>query len=221
VRVCPACGGENADGNRFCGSCGAALAAAPAGRRRLVTSVLCDLSGSTALGEAADPEAVYGLIRAYFDVARAALEGHGGTVEKFIGDAVIGMFGRDEPRSDDALRACRAALEIQDGLAALNLELESRSARPIAVRIGVETREVAAGGAVSAVEIDGSSLAFLGDAVNAAGRLERRAAPGEVLIGESTYRLVQGAVTAEAVALLSDEGGSDALVAYRLSAANG
>ena len=129
MQTCDACATENPDGHRFCGSCGAALTAPAVERRKLVTSVFCDLSGSTAIGERVDAETVFELMRSYFDEARAALERHGGAVEKFIGDAVVGMFGVPEAHEDDALRACRAALEIQERIAALNVELTERSGR--------------------------------------------------------------------------------------------
>jgi class 3 adenylate cyclase len=93
MRVCAGCGGENPEGHRFCGFCAAPLAEAAVERRKLVTSVFCDLSGSTQLAERVDAEAVYGLMRSYFVEARSALERHGGSVEKFVGDAVVGMFG--------------------------------------------------------------------------------------------------------------------------------
>ena len=96
------------------------MAAPAVDRRKLVTSVVCDLSGSTAMGEAVDAEAVFELMRSYFDTARGALERHGGAVEKFIGDAVVGMFGVPEAHEDDALRACRAALEIQERMRTLD-----------------------------------------------------------------------------------------------------
>src|SRR4029077_17775535 len=138
------------------------------------TLVFCDVSGSTATGERADAEAVRASMLSYFTEARAVLEGHRGTVEKFIGDAVMAAFGVPQVHEDDALRACRAALEIQELL----------SPR-IALRIGVNTGEVVSG--------DSSSRETFatGDAVNVAARLEQAAAPGDVLIGESTYRLVR------------------------------
>jgi len=215
VVVCPACASENADGNRFCGSCGAALTAPAVERRRLVTAVFCDLSGSTALGERADAEAVYGLMRAYFDAARAAIERHGGSVEKFIGDAVVGMFGVPEAHADDALRACRAAIEIQERLVGLNDDLEKRFGTGLAVRIGVNTGEV-----VSRDSEASSGVVVLGGALTVAARLEQAAAPDEILIGAATERLVRGGVTVEPVAPLEAKGKDEPLVAYRLTAAN-
>jgi class 3 adenylate cyclase len=156
-------------------------------RRRLVTSVFCDLSGSTSLTEKIDPEAAYSVIRSYFDEARQAFEQHGGTIEKFIGDAVVATFGLPEERDDDAVRACRAALDIQSRMGRLNEELGHRFRAGIAVRIGVSTGDVVGG--------DGAPV--LGEAVTFAARLERAASPGEVLISESTYARARGSVTVE------------------------
>ena len=129
---CTSCGLASAVGARFCGGCGASLAA-PADAdivRKTVTVLFVDLVGSTALGEQVDPESLRSVQTRYFDAARSALERHGGTVEKFIGDAVVGMFGVPEAHEDDALRACRAALEIQEETTRLN----------IPVRTGVNVR---------------------------------------------------------------------------------
>src|SRR4051812_28131601 len=212
VRICAACRGENPDGFRHCGHCGAALTAPTVGRRKLATLLFCDLSGSTAMGERVDPETVRELMLSYFAEARSALEGHGGTVEKFIGDAVVAAFGVPQVHEDDALRACRAALEIQARLAALSADLERRYGSGIAVRIGVNTGEVVAGDSST------RQTFVTGDAVNVAARLEQAAAPGEVLLGESTYRLVRDAVTAEAVEPLAAKGKSEPLTAFRLAA---
>ena len=113
--ICPACGAENRAGARFCDSCGAALPAEAVREvRKVVTVLFCDVTGSTALGERLDPETLRGVMSDYFAVARAAIERHGGTVEKFIGDAVMAVFGVPTVREDDALRAVRAALELRD-----------------------------------------------------------------------------------------------------------
>ncbi len=175
--VCPSCAAENRDEARFCDACGAPLtASAPASeQRKTVTVLFCDVTGSTALGERLDPEALRATMGRYFDVARAAIERHGGTVEKFIGDAVMAVFGVPQVHEDDALRAVRAALELRDAV-------------EIDVRIGVNTGGVVTG--------SGDSL-VTGDAVNVAARLEQAAAPGEVLIGAETYGLIRDAVEAE------------------------
>jgi class 3 adenylate cyclase/tetratricopeptide (TPR) repeat protein len=206
AQVCPACGAENPEGSRFCNACAAPLTAPVSERRRLATLVFCDLVGSTALGERVDPEAVKELLGLYFAEMRAALEAHGGVVEKFIGDAVVGVFGVPVSHEDDALRACRAALEMRARLEALNPELERRFGLGLEVRIGVNS-----GGVV------GSRETFVtGDAANVAARLEQAAGPGEVLLGEASYRLVRGEVRVEPLGPLKAKGKSEPLTAYRL-----
>jgi predicted ATPase/class 3 adenylate cyclase len=172
------------------------------------------LSGSTELGERVDSESVFELMRSYFDLARTSLEGHGGAVEKFIGDAVVGMFGVPQANEDDALRACRAALEIQDRIA----ELGGSHRVGIAVRIGVNTGEVVAGDAARREMFASGNAVVLGDSVNVAARLEQAALPGEVLIGEETYRLVRHAASLERLPAIEAKGKSEPLVAYRLVA---
>ena len=115
--ICASCGQENPEGFRLCGMCGAALAGpAPAGeQRKTVTAVFCDVSGSTALGEMLDPESLRHVMARYFDEMRMVIERHGGTVEKFIGDAVMAVFGVPQTHEDDALRAVRAAAEMRGG----------------------------------------------------------------------------------------------------------
>ena len=193
--ICASCGAENREGASFCDVCGAGLAeASPREQRKLVTILFCDVSGSTAFAESRDPEAVRAVMARYFDVARAAIERHGGTVEKFIGDAVMAVFGVPLVREDDALRAVRAAEELRDQV-------------EIPVRIGVNTGEVVTGG--------GDSL-VTGDAVNVAARLEQSAGTGEVLLGAQTYALVRDAIDAELLGPLEAKGKSEPLTAYRL-----
>src|SRR5690242_2784292 len=124
--VCSACGAENRAGARFCDSCGAPLSAGAAARevRKVVTVLFCDVTGSTALGERIDPESLRRMMSRYFETARAVVERHGGTVEKFIGDAVMAVFGVPTVHEDDALRAVRAADELRRALGGLNEELE-------------------------------------------------------------------------------------------------
>ena len=193
MRVCPSCGVENPDEARFCMACASPLAEpAPSHEvRKSVTVVFCDVTGSTALGELLDPEALRRVMARYFDTMKVAIERHGGTVEKFIGDAVMAVFGIPQVHEDDALRAVRAAVEMREGLLDLNKELERDHGVTLASRIGVNTGEVVAGDPAT-----GQAL-VTGDAVNTAARLEQAAAPGEILIGEETYRLTRDAVRAE------------------------
>jgi class 3 adenylate cyclase len=125
MAACPECGRENAEDARFCSGCGEALTPRPPERRKQATLLFCDVVGSTALGERVDPEAVREIMVRYFEQARAAIERHGGTVEKFAGDAVMAVFGVPVAHEDDAVRAVRAASELQGGVAELNRELES------------------------------------------------------------------------------------------------
>ena len=213
MRVCTRCGEANSDQAKFCQSCGNPLPveeSGPTERRKLVTLVFCDLTGSTKLGEALDPEALRRVITRYFNEMKQVLSKHGGTVEKFIGDAVMAAFGIPMLHEDDALRAVRAAYEMQTKMKELNRDLELEHGRSLLARIGVNTGEVIAGDASA-----GHGFAS-GDAVNVAARLEQAAPPGEVLIGESTYRLVRDAVHVEEVEPLELKGKAERVPAYRL-----
>lgn len=202
--ICAKCGTENVEGAKFCNECAAPLVLpAPAREQRKVVSVLfCDVTGSTELGERLDPEAVRTLLARYFARMKAIVESHGGTVEKFIGDAVMAVFGVPVVHEDDALRACRAAVEMRDALPAFG----------IAGRIGVMTGEVVTGT---------EERLATGDAVNVAARLEQAAEPGEVLIAEETLRLVQDAVEVESLEPLQLKGKAEAVRAFRLLAVPG
>ena len=146
--ACAKCGARNPEGARFCHACGASLAEAPGApraTRKTVTVLFCDVVDSTGRGERIDPESVRRVMSRYFEEMRAALEAHGGTVEKFIGDAVMAVFGVPTAHEDDALRAVRAAAEMQSRLARLNEELTEAWGVRLAIRIGINTGEVVAG----------------------------------------------------------------------------
>jgi class 3 adenylate cyclase/tetratricopeptide (TPR) repeat protein len=195
VRICPSCGEENSDRARFCQNCATPLTEAERSSevRKVVTIVFADVTGSTALGERLDPEALRRVMGRYFDEMSAVIERHGGTVEKFIGDAVMAVFGIPQLHEDDALRAVRAADDMRRALEWLNHDLERDHGVGLAARIGVNTGEVVAGDPASGQRL------VTGDAVNVAARLEQAAAPGQILLGESTQRLVKDAVEITAV----------------------
>jgi class 3 adenylate cyclase/tetratricopeptide (TPR) repeat protein len=178
--------------------------------RKTVTVVFSDVAGSTNLGERLDPEAVRYVMGRWFGEAAIALERHGGTVEKFIGDAVMAVFGIPKLREDDALRAVRAAGELHERIAGLNGDLERELGVTIALRTGVNTGEVVAGDPAQ-----GQAFAT-GDAVNVAARLQQTAAPGEIVLGETTFALVRGAVRAEPLEPLELKGKAEPVGALRL-----
>jgi class 3 adenylate cyclase/tetratricopeptide (TPR) repeat protein len=178
-------------------------------QRKTVTIVFTDVVGSTALGERLDPELLRRVMTTYFDRMRAVLERHGGTVEKYIGDAVVAVFGIPLLREDDALRAVRAASDMQAALEALNAELEERHGVRIEARTGVNTGEVLA-------EDDRPDAPLTADAANTAARLEQAAGSGQVLLGDTTYRLVRDAVTVEPAGPLELKGKTGPQVVWRL-----
>jgi class 3 adenylate cyclase/tetratricopeptide (TPR) repeat protein len=209
--ICPACGEENPPRFRLCGFCGTPLQAAPSAEvRKTVTILFSDVAGSTAMGEKLDPESLREVMGRYFAVMSAAIERHGGTVEKFIGDAVMAVFGLPQAHEDDALRAVRAALDMRTGLDALNEDLERRYGVTMANRTGVNTGEVVTD------EAAGNQRLATGDAVNVAARLEQAAPAMETLLGALTHALVRDAVEVEAVEPLELKGKSERVPAYRL-----
>ena len=212
VLGCPRCGAPFTAGARFCSSCGAALPTevAPRAVRKTVTVVFTDVAGFTGLTERLDPERLRRVMSRYFAEMRSVVERHGGVVEKFIGDAVMAVFGIPRLHEDDALRAVRAAAEMRDALDSLNRDLERAWGVTIEVRTGVDTGEVATGAAGV-----GDPL-VLGDSVNVAARLQQAAGPHQILLGADTYRLVAGAVDVEPVPGLSLKGKSEPVPAFRL-----
>jgi class 3 adenylate cyclase/tetratricopeptide (TPR) repeat protein len=197
VPVCASCGHETAEDANFCPKCGTPYEAAPTPReqRKIVTVVFCDVTDSTALGESTDPETLRALLARYFERMKGIVEAHGGSVEKFIGDAVMAVFGVPLAHEDDALRACRAAVEMRDALPELGIN----------GRIGVNTGEVVTGT---------EERLATGDAVNVAARLEQAAAPGEVLVGAETFRLVRAAVEVGEERRLELKGKAELVPAY-------
>ncbi len=198
--ICAQCGHENPETNKFCGECAAPLSAgagSPREVRKTVTILFCDVVGSTELGERLDPEVLRSTLAGYFDVAEPVIERHGGTVEKFIGDAVMAVFGLPQVHEDDAIRAVRAAAELREALRDLD----------VSVRLGVATGEAVTG--------SGQTLGS-GNVFNLAARLQTAASVGEVLISDATFQLVRDAVRVEAVPPLRLKGKRQAVTAWNL-----
>src|ERR671935_723916 len=195
--TCPACGAGNMPGERFCGECGTALAAAaapgtareaPAAERRLVSVLFADLVGFTTLSETRDAEEVRELLSRYFDSCRRIISLYGGTVEKFIGDAVMAVWGAPTATEDDAERAVRAALDLVAAVSALGEEIGETELR---ARAGVLTGEAAV-----TVGAEGEGM-VAGDLVNTASRVQASAEPGCVYVGEATRRATEQTIVYE------------------------
>ena len=211
--ACAACGEANREAAHYCSRCGAPLATAAgshATARKVVTVLFSDVRGFTALGERLDPESLHELMGRWFHETHQVITRHGGTVEKYIGDEVMAVFGVPVVHEDDALRASRAALEIDETLTELNRELERRWGVQLEVRTGVNTGEVVIG------ETPGGAPTTHGDAVNVAQRLETSAQPGHVLIGEETARLVGAAAQLDRLDPLMLKGKARPVSAWRL-----
>src|SRR3954451_3319616 len=205
MATCAGCGKDVSGDFAFCPFCGTPLPESAArGRetRKVVTILFCDLTGSTELGERLDPEALRSLLAQYFERMKAIVERHGGSVEKFIGDAVMAIFGVPVVHEDDALRALRAAVEMRVALPELGIE----------GRIGVMTGEVVTGT---------EERLATGDAVNVAARLEQAAHAGEILVGDETLRLTRHAVEVETLPPLAVKGKRTPLEVHRLIAVHG
>jgi class 3 adenylate cyclase/tetratricopeptide (TPR) repeat protein len=210
---CPACGTSVDDEAAFCPTCGHQLkAAAMEGeQRKVVTILFADVIGSTALGEQLDPERLRVVLGTYFAAMTEVIASWGGTVEKYVGDAVMAVFGVPTVREDDAERALHAALEMGTRLTELNADFDRAHHIMLEVRIGVNSGEVVAPTGPAPTQ-----RIVAGDAVNVAARLEQAAAPGTVLAGERTYRAARLAFRFDPPALVEAKGKADPVRAYRL-----
>jgi class 3 adenylate cyclase len=209
MTVCPSCASELPEGSRFCLSCGVRLASPPsaAEERKVVTTLFCDLVGFTSMAERTDPEDVDAVLRRYYAAAREVIESHGGTVEKFVGDAVVGVFGVPAAHEDDPERAVTAGLRLVTSLGAI----ERPDGSPLEVRVGINTGET-----LVRLDIDPlSGRGFLvGDAVNSAARLQAAASPGQVVVGGLTYELASRAIVYEELPRVVAKGKVEALTAW-------
>lgn len=214
---CPRCPEPPPEGAAFCPRCGTACVAAgdtaSAEERRVVTVLFCDLVGSTALSGRLDPETLRTVTLRYFALMRARIEEHGGTVEKFIGDAVMAVFGVPVRHEDDAHRALAAARGMVTGLDGLNTELERQHGVRLAVRIGVNTGEV-----VVSVDPAARQALVSGEVVNIGARLEQHAGAGDILIGPATLHAAGPSAVTESAGALSLKGVGVPVPAHRLVA---
>ena len=215
--ACPSCGAENPAGFRFCGSCGAPLlgtdgpaepaTASRVGERRRVTVLFADLVGFSTLAEHLDPEELRTLMTDTFSELTEEVEAREGFVEKFIGDAIVAVFGAPVTHEDDPLRTVETALAM---LEVVRRRSEGAPA-PLALRIGINSGLV-----VSGAVGDGSQTGVMGDAVNIAARLQQTAEPDQVLLAASTWRRVRDGFEAEPVGTLEVKGKAQPVEAYRL-----
>src|SRR5262252_2510715 len=209
---CPSCGSPCAPTAKFCRSCGASLAAGTpattddAVARKVVTIVFADLIGSTSLHERLDPESVSRVMERYYGAVRGPIEAHGGTVVNLLGDGVMCAFGVPQVAEDDAIRAVRAAVAVQHAFREFARE-HHEVVGTTGLRVAVNTGEVV---------VSDDYTAGIGDPLNVAARLQQEAHDGDVLIGESTQRLVRDLVTLEPFGVLSLKGRAEKVTAYRV-----
>lgn len=215
--ICEGCGTRVPGDPRFCPECGRTIgrASGQGDERKLVTILFADVAGSTGLGEQLDPERLRAVLGAYFETMRGVIERNGGTLEKFIGDAIVAIFGVPVAHEDDALRALRSAAQMRRALDALNERLSEHHGVTLQIRVGVHTGEVLA---VTAPR-HGEGM-VTGDAVNVAARLEQSAAPGQVLVSDRTARAARGTGLRE-VGPLSLRGRSQPIRAFELVSRGG
>lgn len=203
--ICAACGATATDDARFCASCGRPLRAVD-DERRVVTVVFADLVGFTTLSERLDPERVKNLVDGCFDRLAADVTAFGGQVDKIVGDALVALFGAPTAHEDDAERAVRAALRMQETLREEAAEL----GQALQIRVGVNTGEVLVGAMRAA-----GSVTAMGDVVNTASRLQTSAEPGEVVVGPATHAATKGTIAYEPLGLLAAKGRDEPVERWR------
>ena len=213
MHVCPRCGEENPEHARFCLRCGEPLAATEPSRqeRKFATALFADLVGSTALAEHEDPEVVQAVVGRAFDRLAEEVTRHEGLLEKFMGDAILAVFGVPRAHEDDAERAVNAGMEMQAVLSELNREFEAEGKPQLAMRIGVEAGEVL-------VDVERASgprdRMLTGDAVNVAARLQSAAEPGRVIVGPTAHEATRAVIEYRELTPLTLKGKAEPVPAW-------
>ena len=216
MATCPSCGEENPERAKFCLDCGTSLLAptrVETEERKVVTAIFCDLVGFTSRSEQADPEDVRAAMREYYRVLREEIERHGGTVEKFIGDAVMGVFGAPVAHEDDPERAVRAGLRILEAVEGLNLD---QPGLDLAVRVGINTGEAVV--VLGARVVEGEGM-VTGDVITTAARLQSAAPEGAVVVGESTWAATRDVFDYEQLEPVELKGKAEPVALWRATAA--
>lgn len=221
---CSSCGFESPEGFKFCGQCGtpfaesAAASAEPVDQRRTVTILFADVSGFTALSERLDPETVRDIMDGCFERLTSEIQAMGGTIDKFIGDAVMALFGAPVAHGDDPERAVRAAIGMQQAVKQYSVELQSTRGLELGIRIGINTGRVVWGRVGGTA---GGTFTVMGDAVNLASRLEEAAPVGGILLGESTYKYVRDAFELTPLDPVDFKGKAEPVPVYRVDGIGG
>jgi len=216
--ICPICSFENLPEDKFCGGCGAKLdpglekAAVPEieGERKYVTVLFSDLCGFTSLSEKLDPEDVREVMSRIFDNVARIVSRYEGFIEKYIGDAIMAIFGAPKTHEDDPIRAVKAAMEINDLIRSISPEIEEKIGKPLWMHTGINTGLVVMGD----VNMEKGTHGVLGDTINLASRLMNLAKPGEIVIGESSRRQVEGVFSLEKMTPVRVKGKADAVQPY-------
>jgi len=217
ARRCPSCEAEVAAAAKFCDQCGSSLtldSPAPAvvsrsdAVRKTVTVMFCDLVGSTAFGERVDAESARASMGRYHALARTVIESHGGTVAKFIGDGVMALFGVPEVSEDDAVRAVASGTELQREFEAIRASIAERHGVEVGLRVGINTGEIV---------VDEADDDVVGDAINTAARIEAACTPGEVLVGEETWRLTRSILGYEVLGEVRVKGKDDPVATFQVA----
>ncbi|MGH2483496.1 MAG: AAA family ATPase, partial [Candidatus Limnocylindria bacterium] len=207
---CPSCGHANAEDARFCSNCGHALVTrVSVEERRHVTALFADLVASTSMSDRLDPEVVRGFVSSFFELASDEVRRHGGSVEKFSGDAVLALFGLQVAHEDDPERAVRAAFSVRNALGSVNAEAQQRHGITLQVRIGIESGEVVVG------DPFGGATMATGDPLNLAARLEQKADPGQILIGPGAHEATSRSIRYEPAGSWAIAGKTDPVETWR------